>query len=74
MADNIDKGLYQAPEGLGALAQPDVSTMEIEIEDPESVTIGMDGLEVVIEPGKETNDDTNVRRACCKSNASPIKL
>lgn len=56
MADNIDKGLYQAPQGLEELAQmePDI---EIEIEDPESVTIGMDGLEIEIEPGNVEEED-----------------
>jgi len=33
---NIDKGLYELPKGLEALAQPD---LEIEIVNPESVTI-----------------------------------
>lgn len=31
--------------------------IEIEIENPESVSIGIDGLEVVIEPGKDTEDE-----------------
>jgi hypothetical protein len=58
MAANIDKGLYAAPEGIEALAvqEPEI---EIEIEDPESVTIGMDGLEIVIEPDKESDDKFN---------------
>lgn len=40
MASNIDKGLYEAPQGLEALAmeEPEIS---IEIEDPESVSISM---------------------------------
>jgi len=63
MAD-IDKGLYQAPEGLAALAPAsEAPALEIEIEDPESVKIGMDGLEVVIEPGKESSDDFNANLA-----------
>ena len=51
----IDKGLYQAPQGLESLGvgEPDI---EIEIEDPESVTIGLDGLEVTLEPEEETGD------------------
>ena len=51
----IEKGLYQAPEGLESLGvgEPDI---EIEIEDPESVTIGMDGLEITLEPEEETAD------------------
>ena len=52
----IEKGLYQAPEGLEALAEQE-APIEIEIEDPESVTIGMDGLEIELEPKEETADD-----------------
>jgi hypothetical protein len=51
----IDKALYAAPQGIEELAAQE-SPIEIEIEDPESVTIGMDGLEVTIEPGKESEE------------------
>lgn len=58
MATNMDKGLYAAPQGLenlaAAQAEPD---LEITIEDPESVEIGVDGVDITIEPGKETDDD-----------------
>jgi len=54
----IDKALYQAPEGIEALAEKEVP-IEIEIEDPESVRIGVDGMEIEIEPGKEVNDEFN---------------
>ena len=48
---NVDKSLYEAPAGLAAINQEPI---EIEIENPEGVTIGMDGLEIEIEPrGKE---------------------
>ena len=52
----IEKGLYQAPEGLDSLgvAEPD---LEIEIEDPESVKIGIDGMEIELEPSKEPSDE-----------------
>jgi hypothetical protein len=42
----IEKGLYQAPMGIeeAALNMPEI---EIEIEDPESVTIGMDGMPIL---------------------------
>ena len=57
----IDKALNQAPMGLGM--EEEVETMEpdleIEIEDPEEVTIRAGGLEIEIEPGKETSDDFN---------------
>jgi hypothetical protein len=53
---SIDKSLYQAPEGLEALGAQE-EPIEIEIVDPESVTIGMDGMEITIEPGKEYEED-----------------
>jgi hypothetical protein len=52
----IDKALYAAPLGIDELAEQE-SPLEIEIENPDSVTIGMDGLEVEIEPGKESDED-----------------
>jgi hypothetical protein len=55
MATNIDKALYEAPVGIDELAAQE-APIEIEIEDPESVTIGMDGLEVVLEPGDEDEE------------------
>jgi len=54
MATNIDKALFQQPKGLEELAQ-DESPIEIEIVDPEEVTIGMDGLEIEI--GKGASDE-----------------
>jgi len=39
------------------------SEIEIEIENPESVTIGMDGLEVVLEQGEETAEDFDANLA-----------
>lgn len=55
MATNIDKGLYQAPKGIEELAQ-DETALEIEIVDPEAVNIHMDGLDISIEPGEDTED------------------
>ena len=56
----IDKALSQAPLGLkdedlpfGQEMEPDI---EIEIEDPERVSIEMGGLEIEIEPGEEDDD------------------
>ena len=51
---SIDKALYQAPVGMES---PDI---EIEVENPESVTIGIDGLEINIEPGEEVGFDCNL--------------
>ena len=52
---SIEKSLYQAPQGLESLE--DAPDIEIEIEDPESVRISMDGLEIDIEPSEEGFDD-----------------
>jgi hypothetical protein len=62
MADNIDKSLSQAPQGLEELAQaqPDLS---IEIENPESVTLDDGSMEITIVPGKEDNDEFNANLA-----------
>ena len=58
----IDKGLYQAPMGIDELAEQE-SPLEIEIENPDGVTIGMDGLEIEIEPAKEKDEDFYVNLA-----------
>ena len=51
----VSKGLYAAPEGLDQIDNA-VPEIEIEIEDPESVSIGMGGLEIDLKPAKETAD------------------
>jgi hypothetical protein len=60
----VDKSLNQAPLGLDATfasgVMPGVnmeSDLEIEIEDPESVTIGMDGMEIELEPGDDEDSE-----------------
>ena len=59
----IEKGLYQAPLGMedeANLAPP----LEIEIEDPESVTIGIDGQPILeIEAVEEDEDDFSANLA-----------
>jgi len=55
MATNIDKALYQQPVGIEELAQQE-SPLEIEIVDPEEVTIGMDGLELSMKPGEDEEE------------------
>jgi hypothetical protein len=59
MATNMDKALYQAPKGLdqiGAEEEP----IEIEIEDPESVTINAGDL--TLELKKEEDEDEKKER------------
>ena len=58
----IDKALYELPQGLEA-ASAAMEPIEIEIEDPESVKIGIDGLEIEIEPKEETSDDFDANLA-----------
>jgi hypothetical protein len=58
----IDKALYELPQGLEA-ASAAMEPIEIEIEDPESVKIGIDGLEIEIEPEEETADDFDANLA-----------
>ena len=61
----IEKSLYAAPQGLEEIAAmnqaaPDI---EIEIEDPEAVRIGIDGMQIEIEPDKESEDEFNANLA-----------
>jgi hypothetical protein len=57
---SIEKSLYQAPVGLDSIVEEPI---EIEIVDPESVTIGIDGLEIEIEPAAETAEDFDANLA-----------
>jgi hypothetical protein len=58
----IDKALYGAPEGLGGMAAVS-EPIEIEIEDPESVTIGMGDIEIELSPTKETAEEFDANLA-----------
>ena len=64
MATNIDKGLYAAPQGLEELAQDDgMEGIEIEIVDPEEVSIKAGGLEIEIEKPEPSVEDFNANLA-----------
>ena len=54
---NIDKALYPADGGLPELLGMDEPALEIEIENPDSVTLADGSMEITIEPGKEVSDD-----------------
>ena len=54
----IDKSLYAAPVGIDQAAQNE-EPIEIEIEDPESVKIGMGDLEVILEPESDYDGGFN---------------
>jgi hypothetical protein len=54
----IDKSLYQAPLGLTAEDQ-NTDAIEIEIENPDAVRIGMDGMEISLEAEDPMDDEFN---------------
>jgi hypothetical protein len=60
---SIEKSLSQAPQGLTDLIASSEPALEIEIEDPESVKIAMDGIEIEIEPKEESDEDFSANLA-----------
>ena len=62
MATNIDKALYQQPQGIDELGEQE-EALEIEIIDPEEVNIEGPGFELSIRPGDEDEDEFNVNLA-----------
>ena len=54
----IEKSLYQAPLGM-----TDLEPIEIEIEDPKSVKIGLGDLEIEIEPPEPSDEDFDANLA-----------
>jgi hypothetical protein len=56
--NNVDKGLYQAPQGMEELGsiEPD---LEIEIVDPEEVTIKAGDMEINIDPDRIDDEEFN---------------
>ena len=65
-ANDIDKGIAQAPMGIDDMMK-DMANMEpdleIEIEDPEEVTIKAGGLEIEIDPDAMADDEFNANLA-----------
>ena len=57
---SMDKSLYQAPQGISDLMEPD---LEIEIEDPESVSLHMGDIDIDLKPQKETAEDFDANLA-----------
>jgi hypothetical protein len=60
MATNFDSALYQAPVGVGAVEEEPI---EIEIENPDAVTIGMGDIEIELRPEPRTSDDFDANLA-----------
>ena len=60
----IDKGLYAAPQGIADMEDlADMPAIEIEIEDPESVTIGIGDIEIDLSPKKPSEEDFDANLA-----------
>ena len=60
--NDVDKGMYEAPMGMEELAA-DEPDLEIEIEDPEEVTIRAGGMEIEIDPDRMADDEFNANLA-----------
>lgn len=68
----IDKAIHRAPLGL---SQDDPEgDIEIEIEDPEGVRIGMDGLEIELEKGSPEDEEFNENLAEALSEGEMAEL
>lgn len=60
---NFDKSLYQAPVGLDDMGAAGDEAIEIEIVDPESVKIGIGGVELEIDPDAMSEEDFSANLA-----------
>jgi hypothetical protein len=63
MATNIDKALYTTPSTIDLEDPVDAPAIEIEIENPDAVTIDMGGLEIELTPRKQTAEDFDANLA-----------
>ena len=60
----IDKALYAAPVGIEELAEQEPPEIEVEIENPEGLRIGIDGETIIeLEKEDETEEDFNANLA-----------
>ena len=63
MATNIDKALYAAPLGAETPEALESPELEIEIEDPERVTLSDGSVEITLTPEEESEDDFDANLA-----------
>lgn len=63
MATNFDRALYSDVPPLSLEDLSDEPAIEIEVENPESMTIGIDGLEIDLSPQEPTSDDFDANLA-----------
>jgi hypothetical protein len=59
----MEKGLYQAPTGIDSLEEVPEQELEIEIVNPDMVTLNDGSVEITIIPGKEVDDEFNANLA-----------
>jgi hypothetical protein len=57
MATNIDKALYSNTDDMPDFMGAEEDVLEIEIENPDSVTLADGSMEITLEPGKEISDE-----------------
>lgn len=58
----IEPALYRAPLGLDAI-NDEPTEIEVEIENPESLSISMDGIEITLEPERDMPDEHDANLA-----------
>lgn len=63
MPTNFDRALYSEVPPLNMAEDLNEPAIEIEVENPESMTIGIDGLEIDISPEEPTADDFDANLA-----------
>jgi len=57
MATNMDKGLYAAPQGIDELGEAEGNAMEIDIVNPDMVTLSDGSVEITLVPDDEMNEE-----------------
>ena len=74
MATNMFPSLSQAPLGLDALAPEEAgSSLEIQIENPDGVIVGIDGVEIDLMPETdEENFDDNLAEEMSKGDLQKV--
>lgn len=55
---DIDRAIYEAPQGLASLEGGEEPVMEIEVVNPEDMTIDIGGVEITLGDMKESDDGT----------------
>jgi hypothetical protein len=57
MATNMDKGLYAAPQGIDELGAAEENELEIDIVNPDMVTLSDGSVEITLTPDDEMNEE-----------------